>query len=121
MGRKSVEIEELDGWWLDYVVGQQVCGRKPHIIWAAGGSGLISIKFQERGGKVAEFSPHSNWSDAGPLIEQFKISLKYDGISGWIATVEGGKSWTDFSPLLAAMRALIASKIDGECYIPTYM
>jgi hypothetical protein len=120
MGQKAVSIDKLDGWLIDYVVGQQVCDRKPHIFWTAGGPGIISLKFQERGGEAVEFFPSSNWADCGPLLEQFNISLKCDGISGWTASVDGGKSWSDLHPLRAAMLALIASRIDGDCYIPTY-
>lgn len=120
MPEKKVGIEELDGWWIDYVVGQQVCGLKPHILWTAGGPGIISLKFQERGGTEVEFFPSTRWADGGPLLERFNISLNRAGDSGWTASVEGGESWSDFSPLRAAMLALIASKIDGDCYIPTY-
>ncbi|NMZ25023.1 DUF2591 family protein [Pseudomonas proteolytica] len=120
MGQKAVGIEELEGWWIDYVVGQQVCDRKPHILWAAGGAGIIHLKFQERNSEAVEFHPSTRWADGGPLLEQFNISLKCDGVSGWTASVEGGKSWSDFFPLRAAMLALIASKIEGDCYIPTY-
>ncbi|MGS0546612.1 DUF2591 family protein [Pseudomonas sp. Y5-11] len=120
MPQVSVSIEELEGWWIDFVVGQRVCNRKPHITWAPGGQSILSLQFEERSGKKAEFFPSSRWADGGPLIEQFKISLKYDGVSGWTATVEDGKSWSDFFPLRAAMLALIASKIEGDHLIPTY-
>jgi len=120
MGQKAVSINELEGWWIDYVVGQQVCDRKPHIHWTAGGPGIISLKFQERGGKEVEFYPSTRWADCGPLLEQFDISLKCNGASGWTASVEGGESWSDLSPMRAAMLALIASKIEGDCFIPTY-
>ena len=119
MGQKPVAIEELDDSWVDYVVGSQICDRKPRIFWMAGGSGL-DLKFEDRSGRKAEFYPSSRWIDGGPLLEQFKISLKYDGFTGWTASVEGGESRSDFHALRAAMRALIASKIEGVCYIPTY-
>lgn len=119
MGQKAVAIEELDGWCIDYVVGSQICDRKAHIFWMAGGSGL-DLKFEDRSGRKAEFFPSSRWADGGPLLEQFRISLKYDGFTGWTASVEGGESRSDLHALRAAMRALIASKIDGDCYIPTY-
>ncbi|WP_392889689.1 phage protein NinX family protein [Pseudomonas migulae] len=119
MGYKAVEIDELKGWWIDYVVGTQVCNRRAHILWAAGGYGA-DLTFEDGNGKRLKFSPSTSWGDAGPLLEEFKVSMKYEGNKGWTASVEGGDSHTHLFPLHAAMFALITSKVKDGYRVPTY-
>lgn len=37
MGYKTVELEDLEAWWLDYVIGGAVCGYDTHVSWRPGG------------------------------------------------------------------------------------
>lgn len=72
----------------------------------------------------ADFSPTSDWSAGGPLIEKFKIDIRYNELDSysertfpWIAWVEGKGpsgyprhfSESGPTPLLAAMKALVKS------------
>ena len=69
-----------------------------------------------------KFTPSTDWSFGGPIIEQEKIRLdcawnpgpwegscKIDGVTAW---VEGP------TPLIAAMRCYVASKLGDEVEIP---
>lgn len=118
MGEKVVAVEDLDPAWIDYVVGSQICNRKPNTRWSNAG-GCLEILFDSRDGTRRLFSPSSVWADAGPLIERYRISLVHEDTQ-WTATVSGGESYADFWPLRAAMMALIASEVKDGCYIPTY-
>lgn len=118
MSYKVVAVEDLDPSWIDYVVGSQICKRSAHLQWGPGGSS-VQIRFEQGDGTTKQFSPGSLWSDAGPLLEDHRISLTFND-PNWTASVEGGESYTHFFPLRAAMMALIASKITNGCFIPTY-
>lgn len=119
MSYKKVGIEELKGWWVDYVVGSAICNRRAHIQWAAGGYGA-DVTFEDRDGKRVKFSPSTSWSDAGAIIEQFRISLRFEASEGWVATVPGGETFTDVSPLRAVVFALITSKVKDGYTVPVY-
>lgn len=61
--------------------------------------------------KAVCYSPSTNWSQGGPLIEEYKIDIYYDEI--WFATcghLEQGKKESGETPLIAAMKALAAHK-----------
>lgn len=76
------------------------------------------------------WSPSTDWSLAGPIIEREKISvICYDG--GWRATNGTGvveeaysfehgceRTCTGPTPLIAAMRCYVASKLGDEVEIP---
>lgn len=59
------------------------------------------------------FSPHATWSQGGPLIEKYAVSLysKLDG-KGWYGHTFNGRGtrMEGRSPLVAAMRSIIATK-----------
>lgn len=64
------------------------------------------------------FSPSTDWSQGGPIIEQKKITPYADDdcwvAQAWKSTVtEAGPT-----PLIAAMRCYVASKIGNEVDIP---
>lgn len=119
MSYKKVGIEELKGWRVDYVVGSAICNRRAHIQWAAGGYGA-DVTFEDRDGKRVKFSPSTSWSDAGAIIEQFRISLRFEASEGWVAAVPGGETFTDVSPLRAVVFALITSKVKDGYMVPVY-
>jgi len=61
------------------------------------------------------YSPSTNWSQAGPIIEREQISLKVfpDGWTAWCGDPMDGSN-----PLEAAMRCYVASKLGDEVDIP---
>lgn len=57
-----------------------------------------------------QYTPSRCWSQGGPLMEEFRISVSdYGGI--WTAEAAGGVVLEAGTPLLAAMRALVVSKL----------
>lgn len=67
------------------------------------------------------YSPSTDWSQGGPIIEREGIATKPDGFGSWAAIIEGGDK-DDIgggpTPLIAAMRCYVASKLGEECDIP---
>lgn len=73
--------------------------------------------------EVWEFTPSTDWSQGGPIIEREKIDLHHIG-SAWTASIYAPK-WhardhEQFgpTPLIAAMRCFCCSKLGDEVDIP---
>lgn len=78
------------------------------------------------------WSPHSDWSQGGPLIEKYQVATipeAHDGQSGtecsekWYAVIyyDGGEQYTAErcdSPLIAACRAIVAAKLGDAVSVP---
>ena len=70
------------------------------------------------------FSPSTNWSQGGPIIEREEIDLNcYEspktGVGWWSAEITGTKARAKaHTPLIAAMRCYVASKLGDEVEIP---
>lgn len=68
------------------------------------------------------YRPSTDWSQGGPLIEQFKIGFleprKTENY--WTAWVggRGGHMLDGLTPLIAACRAIVAAKLGDEVDIP---
>ncbi len=56
----------------------------------------------------------TDWRFGGPLIERHKISITERGPDGWVADCRAGDVMRGPTPLIAAMRALVASKLGDE-------
>ena len=68
------------------------------------------------------FTPSTDWSQGGPIIEQEKISL-FEGVNNWSAKTSvdhplWDKRWEASTPLIAAMRCYVASKFGDTVEIP---
>jgi hypothetical protein len=57
-----------------------------------------------------QYTPSRCWSQGGPLIEEYLISLTERGET-WAAYAPGGHLAEAATPLLAAMRALVAKRV----------
>ena len=64
-----------------------------------------------------EYSPSTDWSQGGPIIERERICLIDQGGDYWQA-LWGWKEAFGPTPLVAAMRCYVASKLDDEIEIP---
>ena len=73
------------------------------------------------------YSPSKTWAQAGPIIEQEKITFDYDfygqSLSLWTArkyAFDGTLLWAESgdSPLIAAMRCFVQSILGDEVDIP---
>lgn len=78
--------------------------------------------FLNQGDGYNYFTPSTNWSQGGPIIEREEISIKDNGgISTykykWGASIGLYKSFGT-TPLIAAMRCYVASKLGDEIDIP---
>jgi hypothetical protein len=120
MNMVKVKTAELEGAALDWAVGASLNGSKlvgelPGLEW--GSSILGNIK---RGA----WSPSTEWSQGGPLIAEYRVSLEDIGI-GWIATprccTSASGSMTpqeNDSLLVAACRAIVAAKLGDVVEVP---
>lgn len=123
----KVKTSELSGVQLDYAVaksiGQQLSNedydKQTGVLWFE----------SEHEWKI--WSPSTDWSQCGPLIEKYHINFNsiFDGsnsnlfatigyrltISGKNATGAGGK---EFNYQLATCRAVVAAKLGDEVDIP---
>jgi hypothetical protein len=110
-----MQVADLNGTQLDY--------------WVAKAEG-IEVKYSTTVeqwrvmGELTEiwWSPHFNWSQAGPIIEREGIGFfraqspgpEY-GDEAWAASdVHDASTYRGGTPLIAAMRAYIASKYGNE-------
>lgn len=67
-----------------------------------------------------EYTPSSNWSQGGPIIEREKINTSiYTGLMKWMATKNVGETIeTGDTCLIAAMRCYVASKLGDTVDVP---
>jgi hypothetical protein len=56
------------------------------------------------------FSPTRSWSDAGPLVERYDITLGRLGEQGWTAFCSHRPNAAGSTPLIAICRAVIAAE-----------
>ncbi len=119
-GMKTVTVNtaELEGAALDWAVAK-VAKIELSKEWELP---TVYVEGTNRG-LVTDWRPSTNWSQGGPLIEQFNIWLSppVDDVCvpyGWDAEIYDGKgveivgqSIGCETPLIAAMRAIVASEL----------
>ena len=102
-----MKTDELHGAALDWAVDKSLNLNTPYNSW-----GQL--------GKVPAYS--TDWSQGGPLIESYRITIQFDGdgIRCDLTTDDGGffVGFDESSPLIAAMRCYVASKMGEEINIP---
>lgn len=72
---------------------------------------------------VQIYSPSTDWSQGGPLIEREQIDLEWDGVDGqaywWKASHQDiAQFQIGYTPLIAACRAIVAAKLGDEVDVP---
>lgn len=123
----KIKTSELSGVALDWAVAKaaavEVYRRTGGMI--SDGEFVLML-----GDHSAVFSPSTDWSQCGPLIERFGVTImKYDSscldadrANLWSAQLDGGNmdSWCADSPtpLIAACRAIVAAKLGDEVDVP---
>jgi hypothetical protein len=120
-----MNVNELSGAQLDYFVARAV-GRAAKI---DDGNALIErVRMGVLDGSAeplvvlwGKFSPSTNWTDGGPIIEREKIELAF-WLGSWGGFISGcayesadPDGWGD-TPLVAAMRAYVKVKFGKEVY-----
>ena len=104
-------MEELEGAELDLAVAKArgIAVVEGVSITSNRREKIISIDDDD----CERYSPSTNWSQGGPIIEEYKICLAYvetkKGIK-WYANTDLDSEYVGPTPLIAAMRALVASK-----------
>jgi len=63
------------------------------------------------------YTPSTDWSQGGPIIEREHIELEWSG-QDWTAVTRADEEFFGFTPLVAAMRCYVASKLGDEVEIP---
>ena len=68
------------------------------------------------------YTPSTDWSQGGPIIEREGISVAMDDVEPWCGFIEDDEINTLFfsgpTPLIAAMRCYVASKLGDEIELP---
>jgi hypothetical protein len=63
------------------------------------------------------YTPSTNWSQGGPIIERERLLLRPYGLS-WECSMGGDNWFKGPTPLIAAMRCYVASKLGDDINIP---
>lgn len=66
---------------------------------------------------LRDYTPSTDWAQAGPIIEQERIRLDPRGV--WVAGHDSSNDeYLGPTPLIAAMRCYVASKLGDEIEVP---
>ena len=66
------------------------------------------------------YCPSAEWSDGGPIIDNYGISIEFTAIPGanWFAHIDGLFEVSADTALMAAMRCFVFSKLGKEVELP---
>ena len=111
MTTRNVKTTELAGAALDWAVAMAVypssyvSGDRLRVRKIINGEEetIASVFLGKRKGAMREFSPSTDWSQGGPLIDRHGVTLSYFAYGNWISNVCEEKS------LLHGETALIAA------------
>lgn len=96
-----IETVKLEGPTLDWAVAK-----------ATGSPSELATKLVMDG-----YSPSADWSQGGPLIEEYVTALNQSSYGGWWAH-SGSHVGEAIMPLVAAMRAVVAAELDSTVDVP---
>lgn len=125
----KIKTSELTGAVLDWAVAtstyktapiKSACTTRFRVL-DDDGEHVGSIWITEKRTLTSAFAPSSNWVQGGSLIDQHGIWLSDDNDESpekWIASVGGVHTQTGPTPLIAAMRALVTSRLGDEIEVP---
>ena len=117
---KTVKVSDLEGAPLDWAVA--MCRGKGLDVEDKNDPWLTKDGIADQ--PLHSYTPSTDWSQGGPIIEENKISLEIKDDGWWVASRQYNYSETkeyiqlDHSPLIAAMRCYVASKLGYEVEIP---
>jgi hypothetical protein len=119
----TVSTADLTGAALDWAVAVAVERFEPSIVpVAASHAGAIKFSILVNEWR---YSPSTDWSQGGPLIEQFGVDIEKD--HDWSAfclvhasdvTIERAATMDGATPLIAACRAIVAAKLGDTVDVP---
>ena len=130
---KMIEVKTADlvGAALDWAVAKSTDFSVQVKPWGEFSNASTGHKIKARGfrvwyefdGDLEEWTPSADWAQGGPLIESNQIELGWNGIDGksmwWMARhQELAAQQIGDTPLIAAMRAIVSSKIGDTVSVP---
>lgn len=109
----KIKTSELSGVALDWAVAQ-VSGEFVRIV-----KGVVKRRFNFQG----DWTPSTDWSQCGPLIERFELEITRYNEANWAVIKQWDYDFNDYYPegetiLIAACRAIVASKLGDEVDVP---
>lgn len=111
MKYEPMKIASLSGVNLDYAITAYVLNYPLVVDFLPGGRRTILTNIR---GVQKQFSPSSFWAEAGPLIQQFGVSLTCGTDGKWTAWVDESCRFESNDPIEAALRALVSHKNPGK-------
>ena len=115
----NVKIADLTGAALDWAVAVAVGAESIEIDKHGLTADLGSIKHCE------DWSPSTDWSQGGPLIEQFGVDIEKDHdwsafcfVYAYDTTIERAATMGGPAPLIAVCRAIVAAKLGETVDVP---
>lgn len=125
----KIKTSELTGAALDWAVATSIYNAAPiksasttrFRVLDDDDEHVGSIWITEKRTFTSTFAPSSDWVQGGTLLEQHGIWLSDDNDESpekWIASVGGAHMQVGPTPLIAAMRALVASRLGDEIEVP---
>jgi hypothetical protein len=113
----KIKTSELTGAALDWAVAQ--CESYP-VSMSKTGYLIFCDPLIQCGPRGTQYSPSTNWSQGGPIIERELITIQpVVRPDGWMARTQRQDSvWEGPTPLIAAMRCYVVSKLGDEVEVP---
>ena len=116
---ENVRVWELQGADLDLLVAQAIGLKGARVV--DGVCMIARSQLQATEESLIQYQPTTSWSDAGPILEQYEISVwRYPDLDSWHAATDfdfvrsEGLKVKNYcqgaKPLVAAMRTFVASK-----------
>ncbi|QPI62400.1 phage protein NinX family protein [Vreelandella venusta] len=103
----KVEVSKLEGEALDIAVEKALGGvREGHRVDFPSGYWCVGL-----------YRPSTEWQQGGPLIEEYVTALNQSDYGGWWAH-SGDHVGEALMPLIAAMRAIVTSKLGDTVEMP---
>lgn len=114
----QIKVSELSGIALDWAVAK-VEGKDIIQILRDNGNTALTIECYDGFNGFFDYSPSTDWSQGGPIIERDAIWLGYlDGIPAAHKHIDVKYLNTGPTPLIAAMRCYVASELGGVVDVP---
>lgn len=128
----EVKVSELEGAALDWAVAKAlgfIESGQVYPVMYQNREGVCSVSYwalrgtESYEGQPSAFEPSMDWNEGGPLIEKHGIRLQPPrSDSSWTGDCIGERGAVSFctgeTALIAAMRALVASKLGEVVEIP---
>lgn len=109
MSMIEVKTDELSGAALDWAVAK------------VEGYDLMKHPFRRAfidGVGHVDYRPSTDWSQGGPLIEEYRVAIDYRALSKtWDAYCSGWMNGCE-TPLIAACRAIVAARLGDTVQVP---